>query len=84
MYRDYPFLIVRDCKIEYIADPTTIIHANQDGGLSERNPSHLLFPVTLLCIPVGLGASFLEATLIGAHIQATKYFLMRNDQLCPS
>ena len=70
MYRDYPFLIVRDRKIEYTADPTTV-HANQDGGLSERNPSHLLFSATLLCIPVGLGVSFLEATLIGAHIQAT-------------
>ena len=66
----------------YIADHTTV-HANQGGGLSERNPSHLLFPATLFCIPVDLGGSFLEATLVGVHILAPKYFLMRNDQLCP-
>ena len=51
---------------------------NQDGGLFERNHSHLLFPSVLRCIPVGLELSFSEATLVGAHIQVPESFLRRN------
>ena len=58
------------------------MYANQGGRISERNPSHLLFPATLLCISVGLVVSFSEATSVEAHIQAPNSLLMRIDQLC--
>ena len=54
---------------------------NQGRRLFERSHSPLQFPSVSLCILVGLDLCLSGAILVRAHIQAPKFFLMRNYPL---